>query len=352
MHWIVDAALLLALAAGLFAFLPRLGGLAHDVAALRHARPYLVALSIAAQASSLACYALLYQRVLLSLGVRLRFRRAAEVMLASFTVSHVTPFGSATGTLLNVSTLEAEGIPPALAADGIGVTSLVSATALIGLFGIGLAATAGRHLSDTYVAVAAAALALVVCVLALALLMGSHPDFAERAGRSAGRLARRFRPTVDQDAIGRAFRRLVTLTRSALTGRALWGSLGLAAGDLLFDLLSLDLMFVAFRYQPGFGPLTVAYAAANVASALPLTPGGLGVIEVTLVAVTVGFGAPRAIAVVATLAYRLVNYWLPLPAGAAAYARLRLAKGRCGSGPSPPQPPQQRTSGQSPDGRE
>ena len=51
-------------------------------------------------------------------------------------------------------------------------------------------------------------------------------------------------------------------------------------------------MFLALRYQPGFGPLAVAYAAANIASAIPLTPGGLGVIEVTLVAVTVGFG-PR-----------------------------------------------------------
>jgi len=51
---------------------------------------------------------------------------------------------------------------------------------------------------------------------------------------------------------------------------------------------------------------------------------GLGVIEVTLVAITTGFGAPRAIAVVATLACRLVSYWLPEPFGAVAYLRLRL----------------------------
>ena len=51
-------------------------------------------------------------------------------------------------------------------------------------------------------------------------------------------------------------------------------------------MLSLDLVFLAMRYQPGFGPLAVAYAAPNIASAIPLTPGGLGVIEVTLVAIT------------------------------------------------------------------
>jgi Lysylphosphatidylglycerol synthase TM region len=124
--------------------------------------------------------------------------------------------------------------------------------------------------------------------------------------------------------VAQNFQRLVSLTRSALTGRAFWQSFGFAAGDLLLDLLCLDLMFLAFRYQPGFGPLVVAYTVANIASAVPITPGGLGVIEVTLVAITVGYGAPRATAVLAVLSYRLVNYWLPLPAGAIAYLRTRL----------------------------
>ncbi len=56
--------------------------------------------------------------------------------------------------------------------------------------------------------------------------------------------------------------------------RAFLTSFGFAAGDLLFDLLSLDLVFLALRYQPGFGPLAVAYAAANIASAIPVTPAG------------------------------------------------------------------------------
>jgi uncharacterized membrane protein YbhN (UPF0104 family) len=52
-------------------------------------------------------------------------------------------------------------------------------------------------------------------------------------------------------------------------------------------------------------------------------PAGLGVIETTLVAVTVAFGAPARVAVPAVLAYRVVNFWLPLPVGVAAYLRLR-----------------------------
>ena len=127
-------------------------------------------------------------------------------------------------------------------------------------------------------------------------------------------------------------------TRSALSGRAFLASFGFASGDLLFDLLSLDLMFLALHYQPGFGPLAVAYAAANIASAIPVTPGGLGVVEVTLVAITVGFGAPRATAVIAVLGYRVINYWLPLFPGAVAYLRLRLSLNAAGK-ERPPAPP-------------
>jgi uncharacterized protein (TIRG00374 family) len=134
----------------------------------------------------------------------------------------------------------------------------------------------------------------------------------------------RVRPSIDPATAGQTASRLAALARTALTGRDFAVSFGFASCDLLFDLLSLDLVFIALRYQPGFGPLAVAYATANIASAIPLTPGGLGVIEVTLVAVTVGFGAPRATAVLAVLGYRIVNYWLPLIPGGIAYLRLRL----------------------------
>jgi hypothetical protein len=323
---IVHGVLFVALVAGVFGLLPRLGGLTHDAAGLRHARPAFLAAAIVAQAVSLGCYAQLYRRVLAALGARVRFRLAADVTLATFFVSHLTPFGSATGTLVNVSTLETEGIAAATTGEAIALTSLTSAIALIVLFGTGLAATAGL-VSHQYLVIAGIALFLVVVALAAVLAVGAHPAVAEKAGRWAASVARHVRPGIDPEKAAETSRRLASLARSALTGRAFLASFGFAAGDLLFDLLSLDLVFLALRYQPAFGPLAVAYAAANIASAIPVTPGGLGVIEVTLVAITVGFGAPRATAVLAVLGYRIVNYWLPLLPGAIAYLRLRLRPG-------------------------
>jgi uncharacterized protein (TIRG00374 family) len=324
MRRIVHGVLFVAVAAGVFGLLPRIGGLTHDAAGLRHARPGAVVAAVIAQAVSLGCYALLYRRVLASLGAQVRFGLATQVTLASFLISHLTPFGSAAGAVVNVSTLEADGVAAATSSEGIGLTSLVSSGALIAMFGMGLVATAGRHISQGYLITAGIALALVMCAAAVALFVGVHPAIAERAGRWAATLARRFRHGIDPEKVAQASGQLVSRARSALTGRAFLAAFGFASADLLFDLLSLDLMFLAFRYQPGFGPLAVAYAAANIASAIPLTPGGLGVIEVTLIAITVGFGAPRATAVLAVLGYRVVNYWLPLLPGALAYIRLRL----------------------------
>jgi uncharacterized protein (TIRG00374 family) len=108
-----------------------------------------------------------------------------------------------------------------------------------------------------------------------------------------------------------------------LTGRRFLVAMGLALGNWLLDIGVLYLFFLALGHHQHFGALLVAYAVANIAAAIPITPAGLGFVEATLIAVSVGFGAPRQIAVVAVLGYRLVNFWLPLPVGLAAYIRSR-----------------------------
>jgi uncharacterized membrane protein YbhN (UPF0104 family) len=192
-RWIVHGVLLVALAVGVFGLLPRLGGLTRDAAGLRHARPAFLAAATVAQAISLGSYAQLYRRVLAALGARIRFRLAADVVLATFFVSHLTPFGSATGTLVNASTLEADGIAAATTGEAIALTSLTSTVALIVLFGTGFAATAGRHVSRQYLMIAGIAIVLVAVALAAVIDVGAHPAIAGRAARWAATVARRVR---------------------------------------------------------------------------------------------------------------------------------------------------------------
>lgn len=72
----------------------------------------------------------------------------------------------------------------------------------------------------------------------------------------------------------------------------------------------------------------MAYGLAYVLAAIPVTPGGLGVVEGVLVPSLVGFGATPGAAIVAVLGYRLVNFWLPIPVGAGAYLSLRVGGDR------------------------
>jgi uncharacterized protein (TIRG00374 family) len=56
---------------------------------------------------------------------------------------------------------------------------------------------------------------------------------------------------------------------------------------------------------------------------IPLTPGGLGFVDAGLVGTLTLAGVAPQDALLATLTYRLVSYWLPIPAGGVAYLAFR-----------------------------
>ena len=92
-------------------------------------------------------------------------------------------------------------------------------------------------------------------------------------------------------------------------------------------------MFVAaFGYRVGIDGLVVAFGLANVLAAIPITPGGLGVVEAVLTSALVGFGTPRGTAVLGVVVYRLVNFWLPIPIGGLAYLSLKVGPARSTGG--------------------
>jgi uncharacterized protein (TIRG00374 family) len=53
---------------------------------------------------------------------------------------------------------------------------------------------------------------------------------------------------------------------------------------------------------------------------IPITPGGLGFVEAGLTSLLTLAGIPAADALLATLAYRIVSFWLPLALGPLAWA--------------------------------
>jgi len=128
---------------------------------------------------------------------------------------------------------------------------------------------------------------------------------ADRFTSLVERLARRF---------------AVLMEDKPLLGRAV----GWAAANWLLDAASLWVFVAAFNHVISPIDLLTAYGLANILAAIPITPGGLGVVEFVLISMLAGFGLTNGQALSAVLAYRAVNFWLPIPFGGLAYASLEL----------------------------
>ena len=97
----------------------------------------------------------------------------------------------------------------------------------------------------------------------------------------------------------------------------------LSVGRLGFDFLSLLAALRATGGHPRPSLVLLAYAAAAIVALVPLTPGGLGIVEASRAGLLVLAGVAGGQAVVATSAYRLGSYWLPVVAGGIAYVLFR-----------------------------
>jgi uncharacterized membrane protein YbhN (UPF0104 family) len=100
-----------------------------------------------------------------------------------------------------------------------------------------------------------------------------------------------------------------------------------ATSNWLLDAAALWVFMRAFGVSPRIDSLLVAFCVANISASIPITPGGLGVLDATLVAMLALFGYGN-IAGIAVPMYRLAQYWLPIPLGALSYVSLRAGPWR------------------------
>jgi uncharacterized protein (TIRG00374 family) len=112
------------------------------------------------------------------------------------------------------------------------------------------------------------------------------------------------------------------LIRTVL-GKQWWQATLLSAGRLTFDFLCLLFAVRAVGAHPRPSLILLAYAIAGVIGLVPITPGGLGIVEASLSGLLIAAGLSGAEALLATLAYRLASYWLPLLSGPFAYGAFR-----------------------------
>jgi len=105
-------------------------------------------------------------------------------------------------------------------------------------------------------------------------------------------------------------------------------ALGVAVANWLLDYATLVVALIAVGAEPRPSLILLAFAGAAVLGMIPITPGGLGFVEAGLVGMLTIAGIPAGDALLATLAYRLFQFWLPIPAGMVAYVMFRRRYGK------------------------
>ena len=111
-----------------------------------------------------------------------------------------------------------------------------------------------------------------------------------------------------------------------------------AAANWMFDAGALWVFLAAFGQRVQIDSLLVAFGIANVLAVIPITPGGLGVIELALIAGLDTSQVPHSQVVAAVLLFRLLTYVVPIPFGLATYVFWRHNKSWRNS--APPLPPE------------
>jgi putative heme transporter len=249
------------------------------------------------------------------------WRPVITAHLAGNAFSRIVPGGAAAGGAIQYRFLVQDGVPATTVGAALTTAGLISTATLFALPVLALPAMlAGRPVPSGLAQ--AAWLGVVVFVLAVGTgaLLITTDGLLRVAGRAIqavrNRLHRKDAPTTDLPDRLVAERDAVRHT----LGARWWQALLAALGNWLFDYLALLAALAAVGSRPRPTLVLLAYVASMVLAMIPLTPGGLGFVEAGLTAtLTLAHVAP-ADAVLATLAYRLVSYWLPLPAGLVAAA--------------------------------
>jgi uncharacterized protein (TIRG00374 family) len=319
-----SSVLLVISAVSLYLLLPSVLAVFGSWRSLSHLDWVFAALALASEAAS---FALVWQLNRIALHTRMWFPVATAQLIGN-AVGKVVPGGAATATAFSVGVLRNAGVDPGEAGAGlVASTALQFATRLaLPVFALP-AIIGGAPISRNLSAAAYLGLGVVVLMTGAGIAAFTVDGPLNAAGRAIEWLLnvtiRRRHPVTGLPEALIAGRDYIANT----VGVHWRGAVVAAVGSAAFDYLALLCALRAVGAVPRPALVLLAYAAAQLLALVPITPGGVGFVEAGLVGTLTLAGVPAQDALAATLLYRLVSYWLPLPAGAVAYLLFRRRYG-------------------------
>lgn len=300
---------------------PVLSGFRQAIETARDVNPGLLAAGFALQLVALLCYSLLTRATLGTAGRILSIPRIFRIQLSTKALSNIVPGGNAASSALGYRLLTLSGITGPDAGFALATAGIGSAVVLNVIFWTGLIMSVPfRGVNGAYSIAAVAGIMIIGLAAMLVIGVMDGSGRAERLVRWIGRTLR-----FDEDKFAAVLHQVAERLEELVSDRQLLRRVVFwALANWLFDAASLWVFVRAFGGSLSVDALLVAFGLANLVAAIPILPGGLGLMDATYLTALVGFGIPRRVVVASIGSYRLAQYLMPIALGGLAYASLRV----------------------------
>lgn len=298
-----------------YVVLPKLTLARESLHRVSELNPAWVVAAVGLEACSLVAYSL-FTRALLGAD-QVRFSWILRSDLTGYGVSHVIPGGAATATAIRFRLLVSGGarssdVTATVTAEGIGSPLALVLVAWLA----SIPALVFREATPAYLVMFLIGLvALIVGALAVRQRSSLARLSARLVQASLQRLPQRVRPWIASVALRM---RDMLADREVRKAFLVWATL-----NWIFDAAVLWVFLAAYGEPMHPVPLLLAYCAANLAGVIPLTPGGLGVVEGVAISTLIGVGVPAPTAILGVLSWRLIQFWATVPVAGLSYLTLR-----------------------------
>jgi uncharacterized protein (TIRG00374 family) len=254
-------------------------------------------------------------------GHQISRMRLFRIQMSTKALSNIVPGGSAAGPALGYRLMTLSGVDGPSAGFALATSGLVSAVVLNLLLWFGLIVSIPiRGVNKGY---GVAALAGIIVMLIAALLVLGLMDGQGRAEKALRWIARKVH--LNEDRAGAAVRQVALRLDDLATDRQLLVRVAAwALANWLLDAASLWVFLRAFGVSLDPDALIIAFGVVNVLQVIPITPGGLGIVEGAYALQLAAFGVPKTVATLGVASYRIGQYWLPTLVGGVMYASLRF----------------------------
>ena len=283
---------------------------------LDNLRWYWLAVAASVEALSIVAFAALQRRLLRAGQVEIPMTTLTGITFAGNAIQNSLPAGPVFSAVFAFRQFHTRGADDILAGWTLVGTAALSQISVVLLALIGLAGASGTGSALNLVGVLLGLMAITIVLVAV----WTRREAILRHLVKPLKLVQRFfhRPKGDPHQI---LADLISRTNAITPTRTDWIMLwALAMANWLLDVCCLVAAFFAVGADVPWRALMLAYGASQLAASLPITPGGLGVVEGSLIIGLVAYGGGEEATVAAVLVYRLLSFWALLPVGYISWA--------------------------------